>query len=72
MTPTQLYCFGLISPLLLIAITEFYVHYIKDKSEGRSLRSVASAVCAVYFLYSFSAWTINLLTDVIKVRSILS
>ena len=27
MTPTQLYCFGLITPFLLIAMTEFYVHY---------------------------------------------
>ena len=67
MSPTQLYCFGLITPLFVIALTEFYLHYLKKNSaEGRSLRAAVSAVCAVYFLYSFSAWTINLLTDVIK------
>ena len=68
MTPTQLYCFGLITPLLLVALTEFYVHCLEGRSEGRSsLRAAVSAVCAVYFLYSFSAWAVNLLTDVIKV-----
>ena len=69
MSPTQLYCFGLITPLFVIALTEFYLHYFRGNSggEGRSMKAAISAVCAVYFLYSFSAWTINLLTDVIKV-----
>ena len=71
MTPTQLYIFGLITPLLLIALTEFYIRYLNGKSEERSLKAVLSAVCAVYFLYSFSAWAINLLTDVIKVGLII-
>ena len=71
MSPTQLYCFGLITPLLVIALTEFYLHYFKGNG-SRSLRAAVSAVCAVYFLYSFSAWTINLLTDVIKVGKIQS
>ena len=64
----SLYCFGLLTPLALIALVEFYVPYLNAKSEERSLKNVMSAICTIYFLYSFSAWTVNLLTEIIKVR----
>ena len=64
----SLYCCGLLTPLALIALVEFYIRYLNGKSEERSLKKVAFAICRVYFLYSFAAWIIVMLTDIIKVR----
>ena len=68
MSEAALYCFGLLTPLFLIALVEFYIRYLSGKSEERSPKKVVFAICRVYFLYSFAAWTINMLTDIMKVR----
>ena len=54
--------------MALIALVEFYIPYLNAKSEERSLKNVMSAISVIYFFYSFSAWTVNLLTEIIKVR----
>lgn len=66
-TAVVLYCIGLITPLAVIAITDTYLNDFSAASLKNSLVLIIARTCEIYFFYSFAAWTIILLTDLIKV-----